>query len=255
MNPVRPTLRELQSAGAELSVPITRGWPSTTGASIRSKPSKARMPGDCVQARGSESPVDEVIAGVDLSGLRNVHSGRRLEAAVRRSMGLQQHTPAVSHPAPQYPQQSQRILDSVQDPKAEHEIEGLVEVVEVVCIETVVLHLGVEQAADGGESLASLELHAEARADPLHVLLVVDRHHPSSSAGLGQKGVEPVEGADVEHGKTLEVGGQGWNPIAMVASGTVGVGALRPVEREGVKPKRNPIEDGCRSFRVCFDAD
>ena len=61
--------------------------------------------------------------------------------------------------------------------------------------------------------------------------------------GLGEEGVEPVEAADVEHGETLEALRDRRKPVAMVARMSRRVDPLRPIERKGVKPVRDVVEN------------
>jgi hypothetical protein len=58
---------------------------------------------------------------------------------------------------------------------------------------------------DGAEALCALELDAPSGGDPEPVLLVVDRHHPGGPSVFGEKRVEAVEAADVEHAEPGEV--------------------------------------------------
>ena len=75
----------------------------------------------------------------------------------------------------------------MQEPEAEDQIELLVELVEVECVEAQVLDVRVEQLGDRPEALAALELDAPPRADPVAVLLVVDGDHASAPRASARK--------------------------------------------------------------------
>ena len=105
---------------------------------------EARVAGHRVQSAGGEAPVDEVIVGIDLSRLEDVNRRRGVESPIGRPEGLEQHPSAAREAAPKDLQQPQRILHPVQDPEAEDEIERLAELVEIKCVEAVVVDSGVE---------------------------------------------------------------------------------------------------------------
>src|SRR5206468_5905242 len=110
-------------------------------------------------------------------------------------------------------------LDPVQDPAAEDEVEALCQAVELEGVEPPVGNPRAEQVMDRLKALPSLELDVPACADPVDVLLVVDGDDVLSSAHLGEEGVEPVEGTDIEDGESLETLWNGGDPVAMVARG------------------------------------
>src|SRR4249920_4065389 len=140
----------------------------------------------------------------------------------------------------------------MQDPAAEDEVEALGESVEFQGVELAVPDFRVEQGVDRPETLPSLELDVPAGADPLDVLLVVDGDHLLCPPGLGEEGVEPVEAADVENGETLEALRDRRKPVAMVARMSRRVDPLPPIERKGVKPVQNVVENpaGLRGIRL-----
>ena len=132
----------------------------------------------------------------------------------------------------------------MQDPEAEDEIERLRQLIQIECVERVVVDLRVEQLPDCGEPLAPFELDAPAGADPLPVLLVVDRDDPPRPASLGEERIEAVEGADVEHAQAAEVLGQGRDPVTVITGDARRVELAGAVEGEGVEPERDSIQDG-----------
>src|SRR5680860_1712110 len=91
---------------------------------------EARMAGHRVQTRGGETPVNEVITGIDLSWLGDVNRSRGIESPIRRPVSLEQHLSAAREAPPKDLQQPQRVLNPVQDPEAEDEIERLTELVQ-----------------------------------------------------------------------------------------------------------------------------
>jgi hypothetical protein len=95
----------------------------------------------------------------------------------------------------------QRILDPVQDPEAEHNVEPLRGIVQRKGVAPAVLHARAEQVGDRREALASLQLDRPARAHPRHVLLVVDGDHMRRAAVLGEEGVEGLAGRRVPRGR------------------------------------------------------
>ena len=204
---------------------MIRGWPSITGAPISSKPSKPASRA-MAQTRGGEAPVNEGISSVDLACLVDVDRRRGVRRPIRRAVRLEKHPSVGREASSKNLQQPQRIVHPVQDPEAEDEIERLPELVQIECVEVAVVDLGVEQLPDRGKPLASLELDAPARPDPLPVLLVVDRDDPPRAASLGEERVEAVKGAHVEHAHVAEVLGQGRDPVAVVTGHAAGVEPL-----------------------------
>ena len=106
----------------------------------------------------------------------------------------------------------------MQDAEADDEVECFVELIQIEGVETAVLNLRVEQLPNRHEPLTSVELNTPARFDPHPVLLVVDGGDPPCAARLGEKRVEAVEGADVQHAHAAEVLRKGGDPVAVVAS-------------------------------------
>src|SRR5882757_1753333 len=207
-----------------------------------------------VEARGGEPPVNEVIVSVDRSRRGDVNR-RGIEQPIRRTVGLEQH-PAAGGKAPAYDfQQSQRVLDPVQDPKAEDEVECLVELVQVECVEAPVVDFRAEQLPNCGKPLPTLQLDTPTGADPLLVLLVVDRNHPGRATHLCEEGVEAVEGADVEHSQSAEILGQGGEPVTVIPGNAVRVDTPGAVQCEGVEPDRHPLEDVSGGLWVGIDRD
>ena len=113
---------------------------------------EACMASHRVQARGGEAPVHEVVMGIDLSRRGDVNR-RGIESPIRRPVGLEQH-PSAGREAPSNDlQQPQRVLHPVQDPEAEDEVERLPELVQIECVDALVVDLGVEYLPDRGEPL------------------------------------------------------------------------------------------------------
>src|SRR3954453_23338209 len=157
-----------------------------------------RVTGEPRQPRAREAPIDERVSRVDLARLADANRGLILERRGGYPVGLQQDAPVLVEAAAEDPEQAERVLYSVQDPEAEDQVEQLVEPVEVEGVEAPVFDLGPEQGGDRAKTLAALELDAPPGPHPLAVLLVVDRDDAAGAARLGEKGVEAVEGADVE---------------------------------------------------------
>ena len=105
---------------------------------------EARMAGHRVQSRGGEAPVNEVIVGIDLSCLGDVNRRRGIESPIRRPVSLEQHLSAGREAPPKSLEQAHRVLYPVENPEAEDEIERLTELVQIECVEAVVVDLGVE---------------------------------------------------------------------------------------------------------------
>ncbi len=95
---------------------------------------------------------------------------------------------------------------------------------------------------DGSEPLSALELNAPPGGDPEPILFVVHRHYPLGPPPLGEKGIEAVEAADVEHADPGEVLGKRGDAVAMVARGAGRIDPLSAVQRERVKPERHRLD-------------
>jgi hypothetical protein len=104
---------------------------------------EACMAGHRIQACGGEAPVHEVIMGIDLSRRGDVNR-RGIGSPIHRAVGLEQN-PSAGREAPSNDlQQPQRVLHSVQDPETEDEVERLPELVQIECVDALVVDLGVE---------------------------------------------------------------------------------------------------------------
>jgi hypothetical protein len=159
----------------------------------------------------------------------------RVDAAVARDpVGLDQQASARRQQRSQTPQQPQRVLDPVQDPEAEHNVEALRGAVQRERVAAAVLHARTEQLGDCREALASLQLDPPGRPHPRYVLLVVDEY-VRRAAVLGEERVEAVERADVEHLLAGERQRHERNARAMVARDARRVETVLAVERERVK--------------------
>src|SRR5713226_9322272 len=96
---------------------------------------EVRMAGHRVQNCAAEAPVHEVIASVDLSRLIGVDSRRGVERPIRGAVGLEKH-PALGREAPsKNVEQAHRVVNPVQDPEAEDEVERLPQLVEIEGVE------------------------------------------------------------------------------------------------------------------------
>jgi uncharacterized protein with GYD domain len=128
----------------------------------------------------------------------------------------------------------------VHDPEAEDHVEALGAVGERERVAAHVLHPCPQQLTDRVKALAALQRDPPAGLDPGDVLLVVDRNHARGAAALGQVGVEPVKRADIEYALAGERRGQQRYAVAVVARHAGGVEPVLGVERERVKPQRDP---------------
>jgi hypothetical protein len=201
----------------------------------RAQPGKAR---ESPQTLGGEAPVDEVVAGVDVARPVDLDRGRVL--VERGPVGLEDDLAVGLEHGGQRAEDRDRVAHAMQHAEAEHHVEALVELADVERVEHPVVDLRGEQLMDRVEPGRRRELESEATADPVDVLLVVDRDDPAGAARLGQERVEAVEAADVQDAAPLEaVGAEDLGPVAMVASETGGVDAGREVER--VKPEGDGV--------------
>src|SRR4051794_640559 len=90
-------------------------------------------------------------------------------------------------------------------PKTEDDVERLAKTVDVERVQPAVLDLGPPELRDRAKPDAGHEVDSEPPANPGDVLLVVHGDHAGGPATLGQKGVEPVERAHVEHARAGQV--------------------------------------------------
>ena len=86
---------------------------------------EARMAGHRVQTCGGEAPVHEVITGIDLSCRGNVNRRRGFESPIGRAVGFEQHPSTGREAPPKRLEQAHRILNPVENPEAEDEVERL----------------------------------------------------------------------------------------------------------------------------------
>src|SRR6266496_4469110 len=208
--------------------------------------------GEVGERAARELPVDEAILRVD--GARRRAQGAVLAAAmVAHTVRLDQYPATFGKPAGENAEKPEWILDSVQDPEAEDEVEALPHVVESVGIRASVLDPGAQQSVDRVEALATFEFHLPAVPHPVNVLLVVDRKYSLRSPCLGEEAVETVERSDIEHAKTGEGIGDRSEPVAMVAGGPRCVQAEAAVQSERMEPKRHRVEHPAAPVRIDLD--
>jgi len=92
---------------------------------------------------------------------------------------------------------------------------------------------------------AALECDPEPTADPVDVLLVIDREHAPRAAELREEAIEAVERADVKHATAAKpIRAEHRKAVAVVPSDPRRVDPRR--KRERVKPERNRIADALR---------
>ena len=75
----------------------------------------------------------------------------------------------------------------MQDSAAQRNIQTLTKLVHVQCVHTAILDPRRDQADDRSEADSARQLHAEASAHPVDVLLIVDRDHAPGAAELRQE--------------------------------------------------------------------
>jgi hypothetical protein len=105
-------------------------------------------------------------------------------------------------------------------------------------VQPVVIDLGAQKLSDRPEPGPGLKVDSEPPAHPGDVLLVVDSHHVRGAPALGEKGVEHVKRAHIEHTRARELLGDRRQPVAVVASDARRINA-GAVETERVKPQRD----------------
>ena len=197
-----------------------------------------REPRDPAQAFGREAPIDEVIAGVDVSGAVDLDRGSVV--VERRAVGLEDDLAAGLEHAGQGAEDGDRVADPVQHPEAEHHVEALAELADGERVELAVVDLRVEQPVDGVEARRGRDLEPEASADPIDVLLIVDRDDAAGAARLGEERVEAVEAPDVQDAAALEaIDAEHLRAVPVVAGESGRVDAGR--QGEGVKPDRHGV--------------
>jgi hypothetical protein len=181
-----------------------------------------------------------------------VHAHARVIGIAPHAVGLEDDPPARREALAEDPHERQRRLNPVQDAETEHDVEALPEACHLERVEPAVLDPRPQQLGDRPEPGRRLELDPEPARDPADILLVVDRDHTSRATPLGQKRVEAVERADVEHAHTGQLLGNCAQPVTVVArdTGRVDAGA---VERERVEPQRHALERGARLLRADLD--
>src|SRR5205823_1392222 len=173
--------------------------------------------GEVGERAARELPVDEAILRVDGAWRGRPRGAVFTAAVVAHTVRLDQYPAAFGKPAEENAEEPEWILDSVQDPEAEDEVEALCAAGEDRGIRTLVLDPGAQQTVDRVEALSTFELHPPAVQYPVNVLLVVDRKHSFRATRLGEEAVETVERSDIENAKTGERIGDRSEPVAMVA--------------------------------------
>src|SRR5680860_1795474 len=81
--------------------------------------------GEVGERTGRELPVDEAVVRVDGAWRENVHGAVFTAAVIEHAVRLDQYAATLSKPAGENAEQAEWILDSVQDPEAEDEVEAL----------------------------------------------------------------------------------------------------------------------------------
>ena len=75
------------------------------------------------------------------------------------------------------------------------------ETIDIERVQPAVIDLGTHELRDRPEPGTGLKVDPEPPPHPGDVLLVVDSHHAGGAPALGEKGVEPVKRAHIEHAR------------------------------------------------------
>src|SRR5438105_530800 len=217
---------------------------------------EARPVGQCGEVgerAARELPVDEAVVRVDGAWRGSAQGAVFTAAVVAHTVRLDQYPAAFGKPADENAEEPEWILDSVQDPEAEDEVEALRAAGEDRGVRALVFDLRAQQSVDRVEALATFELHLPAVPHPVNVLLVVDRKHSPRSPCLGQEAVETVERPDIENAKTGEGIGDRSQPVAMIAGRPRCVQAEATVQSKRVEPKRHRVAHPAGPVRIDLD--
>ena len=129
-------------------------------------------PGKPPQADVPEPSVDELVGGVDLTGVRAADRGF-VSIFRADAVSLDLHGSAARRQPMQRVQQPEGVLDSVEDAEAVDEVEAVVGSTQFERVHAPILDGRAEQAMKGAEALAADKLDAPPGRDPEPVLLVV----------------------------------------------------------------------------------
>src|SRR5438445_2069932 len=206
--------------------------------------------GEVGERAARELPVDEAVVRVDGAWRGSPQGAVFTSAVVAHTVRLDQYPAAFGKPAGENAEEPEWILDSVQDPETEDEVEALCAAGEDRGVRALVLDLRAQQTVDRVEALSTFELHPPTVPHPVNVLLVVDRKHSPRATCLGQEAVETVERSHIENAKTDEGIRDRSEPVAMLAGRPRRVQAQATVQSKRMEPKRHRIEHPTGPVRI-----
>ena len=111
------------------------------------------QPGDAsnpTKSLGGETPVDELVAVVDVSGLVDLDS--RGVARQTRTVGLDDQLPGRRQDVGQRPQQRDRVGHPMQDPEAQDQVEAFPQAPDVERVHPLVVNVRAEDAGNRVEA-------------------------------------------------------------------------------------------------------
>jgi hypothetical protein len=142
-------------------------------------------------ASSEESPVDEVVASVDVAGLANLDRG--LVAGQPRPVRLEHDLSAGFEHVYQRAQQRDGVGYATQDAEAQHDVEALAEIADLERVHAPILDRRARRVRDRAQGGAAFEVDGESRVHPFDVLLDGDGDGAPGAATLGEEAVEAVE--------------------------------------------------------------